>query len=390
MAGIYIHVPFCRKACRYCDFYFMVSMQYRDQYVDALIKEIGSKTAFFGDSGVESVYFGGGTPSVLSPDQLERILKALHQQFRLEENLELTLEANPDDLSDAYLRALDQLLFNRLSIGIQSFHKRDLELLRRSHTAEQGAEAIERAANLGFSNINMDLIYGIPGLAQEQWVENLLQAVVLPVSHISAYHLTFEPGTVFDHWKKTGRISEITEEESESQYIKLREILGDHGFDHYEISNFARDGMYSRHNRIYWNDKYYLGLGPSAHSYNGEERRWNVSSLKKYMEGITTGKVISESEKINEVNAYHDYIITTLRTASGADPNHISGAFSTRISDHFHRKSGRLIEQGIFVRHGERIGIDPGRWITADNIIRSLMLDDQSEKEDDPISFPSA
>jgi oxygen-independent coproporphyrinogen-3 oxidase len=354
----------------------MVSLQYRDEYVEALLKEISLRATYLYGSEVKSIYFGGGTPSVLTPSQLERILDALRMQFNVKEGVELTLEANPDDLSDTYLEVLGKLSFNRLSIGVQSFQSAHLELLRRSHTADQGIAAVERAAARGFRNINMDLIYGIPGLSAEEWTNNLQRAVALPVMHISAYHLTFETGTVFDHWKKLGRITEINEEESERQYNTLRRILGDHGFDHYEISNFAREGYYSRHNRIYWNNKKYLGLGPAAHSYNGMERSWNVSSLKKYIQRTGAGAQIFESETIDQRTAYHDYLITTLRTTAGADIKHISQAFNESISRHFLRVSGIMIEQGILIHKGDRISIDPGRWITSDGIIRRLMLDD--------------
>jgi oxygen-independent coproporphyrinogen-3 oxidase len=351
-------------------------MQFREAYIDALLKETVRRKKYFTGEEVESIYFGGGTPSVLEPAQLQLIMNQVKEMFPVKKSAEITLEANPDDLTGAYLDVLRELSINRLSIGVQSFHKSDLLLLRRVHNEKEAEQSIYRAARHGFTNINIDLIYGIPGLSAGQWKSNLQRAVNLPVTHISAYHLTFEPGTVFDHWRKQGRIIEMSEEESVNQYNSLREELEANGFDHYEVSNFARKGNHSRHNMIYWSNKNYLGLGASAHSFDGTKRSWNVASIKKYIRSINAGEDPGESEILDDRSRYHDVLITTLRTREGLDPHYMTRIFNERITDHFQRVSAAFVDRGILAEHDGRLHIPPERWITADGIIRDLMLEE--------------
>jgi oxygen-independent coproporphyrinogen-3 oxidase len=297
--GIYIHIPFCRQACRYCDFFFSVSLHYLDEYVDRLVEEIGHRSISHGGKELDTLYLGGGTPSVLSKIHLERIVAAVLRFHSFREKPEWTIECNPDDLDERRLKYLRSIGFNRLSIGVQSFHGRDLELMRRSHNAGQAADSVIKASVSGFGNISIDLIYGIPGQSQQEWEENLEKTLSLPISHVSAYHLSFEPGTVFDHWRKKGRLLPVHEEDSVNQYMRLREKLLPAGFEHYELSNFGLAGQCSEHNMIYWSGKSYLGFGPSAHSYDGKARSWNHPSLKGYMEGVAKGGKINEEELLS-------------------------------------------------------------------------------------------
>jgi oxygen-independent coproporphyrinogen-3 oxidase len=376
MNSIYIHIPFCRQACRYCDFFFSVSLKYLDEFVDKLLVEIGSRSQGSQGSEISSLYFGGGTPSLLSDENLHRILDSVQYHHFIPEDAEVTLECNPDDLNPKKLRNLRDAGVNRISIGIQSFQEKELQLMRRSHHATQAAICVEDAAAAGFKNITVDLIYGIPGQSLREWEENINRTLTLPVTHISAYHLTFEPGTVFDHWRKKGRLVPVEEELSEQMYRILRGLLLTNGFDHYEISNFAKEEMRSRHNLRYWSGAPYIGFGPSAHSFDGANRSWNISSLKGYMEGISKGEVISGSEELTIKERYHDYLITTMRTSTGADPEHILKHFGETIRNHFDRAVEDFTARRIIVESGGRVVIDPEHWLLSDHILRDLFLAD--------------
>ena len=375
MRGIYIHIPFCRQACRYCDFYFSVSLRYLDPFVDALLEEIRQKGESSAGHSLETLYLGGGTPSLLSARHLERIINAIYKYHSFQEYPEWTIECNPDDLNENTVKSLGLLGFNRLSIGIQSFHERDLEIMRRSHNAGQAEASVHLASSGGFENITMDLIYGIPGQSLDEWEENIEKALSLPVSHLSAYHLTFETGTVFDHWRKKGRLHPVQEEESVDQYRILREKLLSAGFDHYELSNFARKGMSSKHNLLYWSGASYLGLGPSAHSYDGERRSWNTSSLKGYIGGINNGDEIDETEQLTSREKYHDYLLTSLRTKRGADPAHMEKAFGLEFRVHFESRAQTFLTNGSMSAAGGRLFIEPGQWLITDHILRTLFMD---------------
>jgi oxygen-independent coproporphyrinogen-3 oxidase len=343
--------------------------------VDALLEEIRQKGESSAGHSLETLYLGGGTPSLLSARHLERIINAIYKYHSFQENPEWTIECNPDDLNENTVKSLGLLGFNRLSIGIQSFHERDLEIMRRSHNAEQAEASVHLASSGGFENITMDLIYGIPGQSLDEWEENIEKALSLPVSHLSAYHLTFEPGTVFDHWRKKGRLHPVQEEESVDQYRILREKLLSAGFDHYELSNFARKGMSSKHNLLYWSGASYLGLGPSAHSYDGERRSWNTSSLKGYIGGINNGDEIDETEQLTSREKYHDYLLTSLRTKRGADPAHMEKAFGLEFRVHFESRAQTFLTNGSMSAAGGRLFIEPGQWLITDHILRTLFMD---------------
>ncbi len=383
--GIYIHIPFCRQACRYCDFYFTVSVKYVDRFVQSLIreirmaggqrKEVDSSEHPGMNTAIQTIYLGGGTPSVLSPGQLERIVETVREVFPVLPDAEITLECNPDDLNTVSLSHWRAIGFNRLSIGVQSFFRRDLELLRRSHDENQAIEAVQLANDAGFSNLNMDLIYGIPGQSVEEWHHNLETATSLSVTHLSAYHLTFESGTVFEHWRKKGRIIPVPENHSLECFRLLREHLLKEDFEHYEISNFARPQRRSRHNMIYWSGLPYLGFGPSAHSFDGTSRRWNISSLHSYMENIGKGKRVSEGEELTVAERYHDYLITSLRTSQGVKTGRIAKMCGLSCLDHFERNAETFIEKGIMHRNGDKVWVDPGQWLITDHILQELFLD---------------
>ncbi len=381
MQGIYIHIPFCRQACRYCDFFFSVSLRYLDEFTDSLLKEImlrspgAADTMTEADTRAETLYLGGGTPSLLSESHLKNVVTAIRRNYTYQKEAEWTIECNPDDLSAGRLRILKSLGFNRLSIGVQSFQEGDLELMRRSHHADQAMQAVREAADQGFENISIDLIYGIPGQEMAVWEKNLETALSLPISHISAYHLTYEPGTVFDHWRKKGRLVPVHEDVSVMQYRVMREKLLSAGFEHYEVSNFALKGRRSAHNMIYWSGKPYTGYGPSAHSYDGTARRWNLSSLKGYMEGIAGNGPFHESEQPGKDEQYHDYLITSLRTSQGADPGYMEQQYGREYREHFEHHAQTFLGEGTLVEKEGRIAIHPDQWLITDHILRKLFMD---------------
>ena len=372
MGGIYIHIPFCRQACRYCDFYFSVSIQHQEKFVDALLEEINQRAAPYQDSEMGSIYLGGGTPSLLSPGNIHRIMESIREHFIIRDNAEVTIECNPDDLDTSVLEYLRSSGFNRISIGIQSFREEDLQLMRRSHNATQALHCIKDAEEAGFENITADLIYGIPGQTPEGWGENVTRALSLPIQHLSAYHLTFEPGTIFDHWRKRGRLVPVDEEQSVQMYRILRERLLESGFEHYEISNFARNGKRSIHNQLYWSGKPYLGFGPSAHSFDGNSRSWNVASLKDYVVTVSGEKSARTCEALSTKERYHDYLITSLRTSDGADPEYILQQFGKEIRKHFDKRVEPFIADGSIRVNKTQLVIDPASWLVADHIMREL------------------
>ena len=381
MKGLYIHIPFCRQACRYCDFYFTVSLRHIDVLADCIVKEIRHREVLHGQDPLETLYLGGGTPSVLSRRQIEPLLEAIHRRFSFSQEPEITMECNPDDLNRSYLQELAALGFNRLSIGIQSFHDSELALMRRSHTPDQAEKSVLEAAEAGFSNISVDLIYGVPGQDLRHWEDTLKRTLALPVTHLSAYHLTYEPGTVFDHWKKKGRLVPLPEATSLKQYAMLLRHTGVAGLQQYEISNFARQGSRSRHNQLYWTGEPYMGAGPSAHSYTGTGRRWNVSHLGKYMKAVQEGNPYWEEEHLTTRDRFHDYLITSLRTLRGADLHQLEREIGTRYVHALERKSGPFLKSGSMVRRGNRLIIPPEHWLITDHILRELFLDDGEETE---------
>ncbi|RKD92283.1 radical SAM family heme chaperone HemW [Mangrovibacterium diazotrophicum] len=343
MAGIYIHIPFCKTKCHYCDFYKSTDFASRPDFLSALKIEIQSRTNELSDEKIESIYFGGGTPSVLKVSEISAILDQIFNNYPVAEDVEITMECNPDDLSAAFLSELRKSPVNRLSIGTQSFNDQDLKSMNRRHNGNQAITAVKLAQESGFSNISIDLIYGLPNQMLEQWKLNVEQAIQLNVSHISAYHLTYHEGTVFYDYLKTGKIKELPDELSFDQFKLLKAALENAGFEHYEISNFAKSGLYSRHNRAYWQRKSYLGFGPSAHSFDLKTRRWNVSSLRKYLQAFELNTPYWENEILTEQDKYNDYVITSLRTIWGISDQYLEDHFQGRFHDHFKQEAKKFI-----------------------------------------------
>lgn len=341
--------------------------------LNAMEIEIQQKAESFKELEPETLYFGGGTPSVLKAEEVHRIINAVKNNFRTSPELEISFEANPDDLTLDYLLALKKTGIERLSIGIQSFRDRDLELIRRSHNASQAIEAVKNAQKTGFSDINCDLIYGIPGLKAEKWKENLQILLGLNIQHISAYHLTFEPGTVFDHWRKKGRIFPVEEEESLKQFKILKSETKKSGYIHYEISNFAIPGFFSKHNLIYWKNKKYVGIGPSAHSYDGNHRFWNISSNKEYMEILFSGSYnYYESEELSEENLFNEYMLTSLRTMWGIDMNEIRARFGNDYVKYTLEIAQKFIEWNLLEKNNKKIKLSEKGIFLADQIMREF------------------
>lgn len=343
MAGIYIHIPFCKTKCHYCDFYKSTDFASRPDFLSALKLEIQSRKHELSDEKIESIYFGGGTPSVLKVSEISAILEQVFNNYPVAEDVEITMECNPDDLSAAFLTELRKSPVNRLSIGTQSFNDQDLKSMNRRHNGNQAIAAVRLAQESGFSNISIDLIYGLPNQTLEQWKLNVEQAIQLNVSHISAYHLTYHEGTVFYDYLKTGKIKELPDELSFDQFKLLKAELENAGFEHYEISNFAKSGLYSRHNRAYWQRKSYLGFGPSAHSFDLKTRRWNVSSLRKYLQAFEQKTPYWENEILTEQDKYNDYVITSLRTIWGISDQYLAEHFQARFHDHFKQEAEKFI-----------------------------------------------
>ncbi|WP_232831806.1 radical SAM family heme chaperone HemW [Taibaiella helva] len=357
MAGIYLHIPFCKQACNYCNFHFSTSLRLKAEMIDALGKEIALQRHYLEGQTIETIYFGGGTPSLLSATELMQLWEKLENYFPQQDLKEITLEANPDDLSPAYLRALKNTPVNRLSIGIQSFHDKDLRYMNRAHNAAEADYAVKAAQDTGLDNISIDLIYGTPTMTDKEWLENIAAAVTLQVYHISSYALTVEPRTALAHAIAKGSSREPDNSQTAAQFEQLVERLGAAGYEHYEISNFALPGKYAVHNTNYWKGRHYLGLGPSAHSFNTGSRQWNIANNTTYLKSILTeGKVPFEKEVLTPEDQFNEYLMTSLRTMWGADLDHIASVFGadarTRLlaeSETFTDKGWMQIEEGKMI-----------------------------------------
>lgn len=362
MAGIYIHIPFCKQACHYCDFHFSTTFKsYREQLIQSIAQELINRA---GIEDVETIYFGGGTPSLLTANEIEFLLETIRNHYQLSTDCEVTLEGNPDDLTTDYLNDLKRLGVHRLSIGIQAFQDDLLRLMNRAHNVTEALSCVQNAHNIGFQSVNVDLIYGIPGLTLEQWQDNLNRILELPIQHVSCYHLTIEPNTVFNQWQKKGKLQESDDEHSLTQFKMLRQTLLNGGFDHYEVSNFCRPGFPSKHNSSYWQGKNYIGIGPSAHSYENGVRRWNVSNNTAYIKGIQEETSYFETETLSDKDRFNELIMIKLRLlnqgVSLTDIQLIGSAFESHFLKQIEsfvnagqiekaNQSYRLTESGIFI-----------------------------------------
>jgi oxygen-independent coproporphyrinogen-3 oxidase len=316
MAGVYIHIPFCRKACHYCNFHFSTSDRLQESFVTALLQEIKLRKKYVSEP-ISTIYFGGGTPSILPSREIKKVLSALSETFLIERGAEITLEANPDDITIEKLQEWKEIGLNRLSIGIQSFFEEDLKWMNRAHNARQAIDCIHLAQDAGFFNLTIDLIYGTPTLSDENWKRNVDTAVALQIPHLSCYALTVEPATALEKLIQQKKLADVDTEKQARHFEQLMEWMKESGYDHYEISNFSKPGFRSKHNSSYWQGKQYIGLGPSAHSFNGHTRQWNIANNALYIQSLAQGTIPAEEELLSKQQRLNEYIMTSLRTLEG-------------------------------------------------------------------------
>lgn len=341
---IYFHIPFCKQACHYCDFHFSTSLKYKEDMLAAMQQEIVKRAHYLADKQVHSLYFGGGTPSILDSEDIQRLIGTVEKHFEIAPDAEITLEANPDDLTADKVRALRHTPINRFSIGIQSFFEEDLRWMNRAHNAGEADSSIKRVQDAGFENITCDLIYGYPLLSDEKWKSNMQKLIAMDIPHISSYSMTVENRTALAHFVKEGKTPAMSDAQSADQMMMLIETLTDNGFEHYEISNFAKQGMYAKHNTNYWKSTHYLGIGPSAHSFNGTSRSWNVANNAKYIAALTDNSEFQEIENLSQEDQFNEYVMTALRTMWGLDLQKVEQEFGYDYKQHILRESQRFID----------------------------------------------
>ena len=372
MAGIYLHIPFCKTRCTYCDFYMGTNESHIDAFVEALCVEASVRREESKEP-ISTIYFGGGTPSRLQRHHFERIFETLYQHYPIEPDAEITVEANPDDLNEEYATMLAALPFNRLSIGIQSFDDKELQFLSRRHTAQEAIDAVKRCQQHGFENISIDLIYGLPDQTIAVWQRNLEQALALDIQHISSYHLIYEERTRMHRLLQAGRITPVQEETSTRMFAMLIDRLTAAGFIHYEISAFGKEGLFSRHNSSYWKDVAYIGLGPSAHSYDGESRSWNVRSILRYNKGAENGHFEREMELLSREERYNEFILTGLRTMWGIDLQELEKRFGKVFLDHCMRSVEPYLKRELVRQESYSLILTREGIFISDGIMSDLM-----------------
>ena len=373
MAGIYLHIPFCKQACTYCNFHFTTSQRYKSNFVKALIKEIDLQKDFLRNEIVSTVYFGGGTPSLLTIEEASLVLEKIRKEFNLEKEIEITLEANPDDITKEKLLSWKEIGINRLSIGIQSFFDEDLVWMNRAHTAKEAIDNLQLAKS-EFENISIDLIYGGPSLSDERWEENIATSINYKIQHLSCYALTVEEKTPLHKQILLKRTVDVDSDKQASQFMILMESLKQNGYEHYEVSNFAMPGFRSRHNSSYWQGKKYLGLGPSAHSYDGIIRKWNVANNIKYIEAINKGVVESGSEVLTETQKLNEYIMIALRTREGLDLEKIKTVWGEEKLNTMQNRLIRFKENNLINNVGSTIQLTNEGMLMADGIASDLFV----------------
>ncbi|MGO4818588.1 radical SAM family heme chaperone HemW [Flavobacterium sp. W22_SRS_FP1] len=346
MSGIYIHIPFCKQACHYCDFHFSTSMKKKDEMVLALAKEIQMRKSESDNKQVETIYFGGGTPSVLTAEEIDFLIAAVYNNYDVTENPEITLEANPDDLSSERILELSKSKINRLSIGIQSFFEDDLKMMNRAHNSAEAQKCLEEATRY-FDNISVDLIYGVPGTSNDKWKQNIEKALSFGIPHISSYALTVEPKTALKKLIDTGKVAEPSDEVAQEHFVILVETLQANGFIHYELSNFGKENYFSKNNSAYWLGKKYIGIGPSAHSYDGISRSWNIANNSLYIKSIDTDKLPNEVEILTDSDRYNEYIMTGLRTIWGVSLGRIKREFGQSYLDYLMKQAQKFLDDDL-------------------------------------------
>ena len=374
MSGIYLHIPFCKKACHYCNFHFSTSMRHADDMVNAIRQELRLRKQDV-KLPVETIYFGGGTPSLLITDQLRVLLGEVYNQFEVIDNPEITLEANPDDLSSAYILAIQNLGVNRLSIGVQSFLDDELTLMNRTHNANQALSSVEYAKKV-FDNVSIDLLFGNPNTTLDDWKRNLAHALQLEVPHISSYALTLEPKTALERFVDKGLVSTLEENVVEAQFHHLVDTLTQAGYDHYELSSFGKPGYHSQNNMGYWQGKTYLGIGPSAHGFDGNQRYWNVSNNASYMQQITKGELPQTNEKLSVVDRFNESIMIGLRASWGVSLQAMENDLGLRYRQHLEDQAKRLMDEGLLYIDNNALKTTPEGAFLADGISAALFLID--------------
>ena len=371
MAGIYIHIPFCKQACHYCDFHFSTSLKKKELLLDALVKEMKLRKHELEGQTIETIYFGGGTPSLLSNFEIQTILDSVFENYNVVENPEITLEANPDDLTKDRISELAITPINRLSIGIQSFFEEDLKLMNRAHNANEAKKCLEEATKY-FENITIDLIYGIPGLTNKRWIKNIETALSFNIPHISSYALTVEPKTALESFIKKGTIKNVDDDLAQEQFHMLIEKLEASGFVQYELSNFGKPDFFSKHNTSYWQEKSYLGIGPSAHSFNGTQRSWNVRNNSKYINALANDELPLEIENLTIVDQYNEYVMTGLRTIWGVSLRKIEQDFGKSYKTYILEQSKKHIGQDLLYLEGGKILVTKKGKFLSDGIASDL------------------
>ncbi len=377
MAGIYIHIPFCRQACHYCNFHFSTSLRYKNDFLAALLKEIELQSAnnYLENRVIETIYFGGGTPSLLSNEEVKSILNKLQEQFVVSPGAEITLEANPDDVTDEKLAGWKASGINRLSIGIQSLFDEDLQWMNRAHTANDARQVIQKARNAGFDNFTVDLIYGTPGLTDDKWKQNMDWVLQQNITHLSCYALTVEEKTPLDKQIRLHQKVDIDPEQQSRQFLLLMQTMKQAGFEHYEISNFAKPGHRSKHNSSYWHGTHYLGLGPSAHSFNGNSRQWNVANNQQYIQSLQQNIILFEKEELTTVQQLNEYIMTSLRLMEGCDLNSIKEKFGEEKAAQLEAESIAFVNKNWLMEANNHLILTGEGKLFADRIAAELFFD---------------
>ncbi len=373
---LYLHIPFCKQACHYCDFHFSTSLAQKSALVDALCTEISLQKDYLPTKVLDTIYFGGGTPSLLAESELEQIFRSIHANFTVSPDAEITLEANPDDLSLETLQMLRRYV-NRLSIGIQTFDEVTLRWMNRAHTATEAEACVRLAREAGFENMSVDLIYGIPSREDALWQLDLQKVLALNVPHLSAYALTIEPDTAFGRWQKKGKLPPADEAIAADQFDELTKALTEAGYAHYEISNFARDGRYARHNTAYWQRHSYLGIGPSAHSYNGHSRQYNIANNARYIADIRQGKLPVTIEELTVADQVNEYLLTGLRTQWGCSVNELNALLASDFAKKQAHDLESMYATGWLTRNGDQLLLTQSGKLFADRVASTLFVDEQ-------------
>jgi oxygen-independent coproporphyrinogen-3 oxidase len=373
MSGIYIHIPFCKQACYYCDFHFSTSLKKRDLMVVAIIKELEMRKNEFKNTTIETIYFGGGTPSLLNINEIENIINTVYKFYKVNANPEITLEANPDDLSKDQLKKLAKSPINRLSIGIQSFFEEDLKLMNRAHNAQEAKDCIAQASKY-FKNVSIDLIYGIPGLSNDRWIKNIETALSFNVPHISSYALTVEPKTALQKFIDKGIVANVDDEQAQEHFQLLLDYLQAADFIHYELSNFGKEGFFSRNNSAYWQGKSYLGIGPSAHSFNGQQRSWNVRNNSIYINSIKNDILPSEVETLTVTDRYNEYVMTGLRTIWGVSVTKVETEFGKSYKNYLLKQAQKHINEHLLYLDDDKLLVAKKGKFLSDGIAADLFL----------------